>query len=186
MWKRAVWASETLSSSEKLAALLFEEFAGASVQGVWVTTETLASMTGLSRRTAVTVRASLVTKGWLVETTAATPRTAARYALAIPDTEPAVEVPAATEPDDVKMVPGARVQHDGGPVHRVPAERSNVVRFPSQGGGPRELRTATPTYPRGADGAKVYAEPECDADGSRLRVDGSCPICSRLSSAVAL
>lgn len=186
VFRRAITFARGVTPNARLLGLLYEEFSANGTEYVWVTNEVAADVLGATSRTVSRARAELVAAGWLVETERAAGTRAARFRLAIPDDlefvggmGPAVDVPADAEPGQFRMIPGAQVQHDGGPVHRVPAERSSVTPFRRRG----DLQASTPTWTERDDaGRKTYEAPECDADGSILRRDGSCPVCSRLQA----
>lgn len=83
-WRDAVWAASDLPPLQLLVALAYADHAGADTTEVWVSTKRGTARTGMGRTAWHAARNALVSTGWLVETTAATYRNAARYRLSTP------------------------------------------------------------------------------------------------------
>lgn len=161
VYRRALLQSgKTLTPSELRVAMIYEEHAGHAGPGaVFATTAVLVEWTGLSERAIATAREGLAEKGWLALVEPARGRRAARYALTIPEGVVVDVAPEEVESGAVRMIPGALVQHDGGPVHRAPKTPENVVPIRRPQRRPWENLQ------------------ECPDDGSVLRKDGTCPVC---------
>lgn len=83
-WTDAVWASDALRPLEKLVALVYAKHAGAGIERVWVTFDTLVAHTNQSRSAASRALHGLRDKGWLIEVEKARQHRAARYRLNVP------------------------------------------------------------------------------------------------------
>ena len=165
LFRRAITFARHLTPNARLLGLLYEEFASRGTEFVYVTNEIASQVLGASSRTVSRARAELVKAGWLVETERAAGSRAARYRLVVPASATYVGEEE-TEPQEEGRAP---VRATGW--FRRPRDRQSG-RAPAGRRGFDNLNQRRPT-PRWDPDA-----PECVRDGSILRPDGTCPICT--------
>src|SRR5690625_2584272 len=82
-WTDAVWESD-LTSTQKLVALTYAKYAGASMDDVWVVMPRLMELTSLARATIQRALRVLEREGWLVVIQRSSQHRSTHYALRIP------------------------------------------------------------------------------------------------------